>query len=110
MTVSCAPRSCSRPWPPCTFKSTTEALEFANDTKYGLAAYLFTRDLSRAVAVSEHMDFGMVGINRGIMADPAAAFGGVKASGLGEGGHEGIYEFLEPKYLAVTVDEQGAYE
>jgi succinate-semialdehyde dehydrogenase/glutarate-semialdehyde dehydrogenase len=51
----------------------------------------------------------MVGINRGIMADPAAGFGGTKSSGLGrEGGHEGIYEFLEPKYLAITVDENGA--
>jgi succinate-semialdehyde dehydrogenase/glutarate-semialdehyde dehydrogenase len=59
--------------------------------------------------VSERLDFGMVGINRGIMADPAAPFGGVKASGLGrEGGHDGIYEFLEPKYLAVTVSEEEA--
>jgi succinate-semialdehyde dehydrogenase / glutarate-semialdehyde dehydrogenase len=86
-----------------------EAIEFANDTRYGLAAYLFTRDLSRAIALSEQLDFGMVGINRGIMADPAAAFGGVKASGLGrEGGHDAIYEFLEPKYLAITVDEKAA--
>lgn len=86
-----------------------EAIAFANDTKYGLAAYVFTRDLSRAFAVSERLDFGMVGVNRGIMADPAAAFGGVKASGLGrEGGQDGIYEFLEPKYVAVTVDEEGA--
>jgi succinate-semialdehyde dehydrogenase/glutarate-semialdehyde dehydrogenase len=86
-----------------------EAIEFANDTRYGLAAYLFTRDLSRAIALSEQLDFGMVGINRGIMADPAAAFGGVKASGLGrEGGHDAIYEFLEPKYLAISVDEKAA--
>lgn len=83
-----------------------EALDFANDTSYGLAAYLFTRDVDRAVAVAERMDFGMVGINRGIMADPVASFGGVKASGLGrEGGPDGIHEFLEPKYLAITVDE-----
>jgi succinate-semialdehyde dehydrogenase/glutarate-semialdehyde dehydrogenase len=89
--------------------SAAEAVEFANDTRYGLAAYVFTRDISRAIALSEHLDFGMVGINRGIMADPAAAFGGVKASGLGrEGGHEAIYEFLEPKYLAITVDEKAA--
>jgi succinate-semialdehyde dehydrogenase/glutarate-semialdehyde dehydrogenase len=87
--------------------STAEAIAFANDTKYGLAAYVFTRDLSRAVAVGERLDFGMVGINRGIMADPAAAFGGVKASGLGrEGGHDAIYDYLEPKYLAVTVNEE----
>lgn len=88
-----------------TVDSAASALEFANDTHYGLAAYLFTKDLSRAFAVAERMDFGMVGINRGIMADPAAAFGGTKASGLGrEGGHDGIYEFLEPQYLAITVD------
>jgi succinate-semialdehyde dehydrogenase/glutarate-semialdehyde dehydrogenase len=92
-----------------TVKSVQEALEFANATEYGLAAYLFTRDLSRAFAVAERLEFGMVGINRGIMADPAAGFGGTKSSGLGrEGGHEGIYEFLEPKYLAITVDENGA--
>ncbi|MFF5988490.1 NAD-dependent succinate-semialdehyde dehydrogenase [Prauserella flavalba] len=92
-----------------TVDTVAEAIAFANDTRYGLAAYLFTRDLSRAFAVSERLDVGMVGINRGIMADPAAAFGGVKASGLGrEGGHDGIYEFLEPKYLAVTVDERDA--
>ncbi|MCR1785262.1 NAD-dependent succinate-semialdehyde dehydrogenase [Nocardioides carbamazepini] len=83
-----------------------EALDFANDTSYGLAAYVFTRDLDRAVTVAERLEFGMVGINRGIMADPVAPFGGVKASGLGrEGGPDGIYEFLEPKYLAITVDE-----
>lgn len=87
--------------------STAEAIAFANDTHYGLAAYVFTKDLSRALAVGERLDFGMVGINRGIMADPAAAFGGIKASGLGrEGGHDAIYDYLEPKYLAVTVDEE----
>ncbi len=64
-------------------ESTADAVAFANDTRYGLAAYVFTKNLSRAVAVGERLDFGMVGINRGIMADPAAAFGGVKASGLG---------------------------
>jgi succinate-semialdehyde dehydrogenase / glutarate-semialdehyde dehydrogenase len=92
-----------------TVKSVKEALEFANDTDYGLAAYLFTRDLNRAVAIAEKLQFGMVGVNRGIMADPAAAFGGIKASGLGrEGGHDGIHEFLEPQYLAITVDEDEA--
>jgi succinate-semialdehyde dehydrogenase/glutarate-semialdehyde dehydrogenase len=86
--------------------STEEAIRFANDTGYGLAAYLFTEDISSAIVASERLEFGMVGINRGIMADPAAPFGGIKASGLGrEGGHDGIYEFLEPKYLAITVDE-----
>lgn len=89
-----------------TVDSVAEAIRAANDTTYGLAAYVFTRDLDRAIAVSECLDFGMVGVNRGIMADPAAAFGGVKASGLGrEGGHDAIYEFLEPKYLAITVNE-----
>lgn len=84
-----------------------EAIAFANDTRFGLASYVFTRDLSRAVAIGEKLDFGMVGINRGIMADPAAPFGGIKASGVGrEAGHDGIYEFLEPKYLALTVDEK----
>lgn len=89
-----------------TVDSVAEALAFANDTHYGLSAYLFTRDLSRAVTLAERLDFGMVGVNRGIMADPAAPFGGIKASGIGrEGGHDGIYEFLEPKYIALTIDE-----
>jgi len=84
--------------------SAEEALAFANNTPFGLAAYLFTRDLSRAITLGERLEFGMVGINRGIMADPAAPFGGTKTSGLGrEGGHHGIYEFLEPKYLAISV-------
>lgn len=88
-----------------TVDSVQEALEFANDTPYGLSSYLFTNDLSRAVAIAEHLDFGMVGVNRGIMADPAAPFGGIKVSGLGrEGGHDGIYEFLERKYVALTID------
>ena len=83
-----------------------EAILFANTTRYGLASYLFTENLSRAIGLAERLDFGMVGINRGIMADPAAPFGGVKASGIGrEAGHDGIYEFLEPKYLAVTINE-----
>lgn len=86
--------------------SAAEAVAFANDTTYGLAAYVFSKDLSRAVAVAERLEFGMVGVNRGIMADPAASFGGTKASGIGrEGGHHGIYEFLEPKYIALTIDE-----
>ena len=92
-----------------TVGSAAEALEFANDTSYGLASYLFTRNMSRAVRIAEKLDFGMVGINRGIMAEPSAPFGGVKASGLGrEGGHEGINDFLETKYIALTVDEEGA--
>jgi succinate-semialdehyde dehydrogenase/glutarate-semialdehyde dehydrogenase len=83
-----------------------EALEFANDTRYGLASYVFTRDLTRAVAFGERLEFGMVGINRGIMADPAAPFGGTKASGIGrEAGQYGIYEFMEKKYMAITVQD-----
>jgi succinate-semialdehyde dehydrogenase/glutarate-semialdehyde dehydrogenase len=94
-----------------TVPSTAEAIRVANDTSYGLAAYVFTQNLSRAIAVSERLDSGMVGINRGIMADPAAAFGGMKSSGLGrEGGHDAIYEFLERKYLAITVDESTGLE
>lgn len=89
--------------------SVAEAVAFANDTTYGLASYVFSRDLSRAVAVAEALEVGMVGVNRGIMADPAASFGGTKASGVGrEGGHHGIYEFLEPKYIALTIDTAGA--
>lgn len=92
-----------------TVDSVTEALAFANATTYGLAAYVFTKDLDRAVTIAEHLDFGMVGVNRGIMADPAAEFGGTKMSGIGrEGGHHGIHEFLEPKYIALTVNESEA--
>lgn len=84
----------------------TQALDFANDSRFGLASYVFTRNLTRAMAVGEQLEFGMVGINRGIMADPAAPFGGTKASGIGrEAGHDGIYEFMEKKYMAVTVGE-----
>lgn len=84
----------------------SDAISFANRTKYGLSAYLFTEDINMAIAVSESLEFGMVGINRGIMADPAAPFGGIKSSGIGrEGGQDGIYEFLEPQYLALTVDD-----
>ena len=84
-----------------------QALDFANDSRFGLASYVFTRDLNRALAFGERLEFGMVGINRGIMADPAAPFGGTKASGLGrEAGQDGIYEFLEKKYMAITVNER----
>lgn len=85
---------------------TKEALDFANDSEFGLASYVFTNDVSRAINFGEKLEFGMVGINRGIMADPAAPFGGTKASGIGrEAGQDGIYEFLEKKYMAVTVNE-----
>lgn len=84
----------------------SEALAFANESDFGLASYVFTEDVSRAVTFGESLAFGMVGINRGIMADPAAPFGGTKSSGIGrEAGHNGIYEFMEEKYMAVTVEE-----
>ena len=78
-----------------------DAVALANDTEHGLVAYVYTRDLARGLAVGEAIETGMVGLNRGIVSDPAAPFGGVKQSGLGrEGGHHGLLEFLEPKYFA----------
>lgn len=89
-----------------TVDSVQEAIEFANNTEYGLSGYLFTRDITRAVRIGEELECGMVGVNRGIMADPIAPFGGTKSSGLGrEGGDHGITEFLEPHYIALTIDE-----
>ena len=86
-----------------TFKSEDEVIARANHTEYGLVAYLYTKDLSRGLRVSEKLDFGMIGLNRGIVSDPAAPFGGMKQSGLGrEGGHEGLMEFLETQYVSVT--------
>ncbi len=86
-----------------TFKSEDEVIARANDTEYGLVAYLYTRDLSRGLRVSEKLDYGMVGLNRGIVSDPAAVFGGTKQSGLGrEGAHEGLMEFLETQYVSVS--------
>jgi succinate-semialdehyde dehydrogenase / glutarate-semialdehyde dehydrogenase len=86
-----------------TFRSEDEVVKRANDTKYGLVAYLYTGDLSRGLRVSERLDFGMVGLNRGLVSDPAAPFGGVKQSGLGrEGAHEGLMEFLETQYVSLN--------
>ncbi|MBK8469881.1 MAG: NAD-dependent succinate-semialdehyde dehydrogenase [Actinomycetales bacterium] len=86
-----------------TFATEQEAIARANDTAYGLVAYAFTRDLARALRVAEAMEFGMVGINQGIVSNPAAPFGGVKASGFGrEGGFEGIDEYLEVKYIGIA--------
>src|ERR1700688_4838922 len=85
------------------FKSEDEVIARANDTEYGLVAYLYTKDLSRGMRVSEKLEFGMIGLNRGLVSDPAAPFGGVKQSGLGrEGAHEGLMEFLETQYISVT--------
>jgi succinate-semialdehyde dehydrogenase/glutarate-semialdehyde dehydrogenase len=84
------------------FTDTSEAIALANGTEYGLVSYLYTRDLRRALQVAEALEAGMVGINRGVVSDPAAPFGGVKQSGLGrEGAHDGLLEFTETKYIAV---------
>ena len=89
--------------PITTFETEDEAIAAANDTEYGLVAYVFTRDLNRALRVSERLETGMVGLNQGIVSNPAAPFGGVKHSGLGrEGGRVGVEEFLETKYVAVA--------
>jgi succinate-semialdehyde dehydrogenase/glutarate-semialdehyde dehydrogenase len=87
-----------------TFETEDEAVAAANDTDFGLAAYLFTQNLERALRVAERLESGMIGINTGLVSNPAAPFGGVKQSGLGrEGGRVGIDEFLEYKYMAVPV-------
>ncbi|BAL90336.1 putative succinate-semialdehyde dehydrogenase [Actinoplanes missouriensis 431] len=89
--------------PIVTFTSEDEAVRLANDTEYGLVAYVYTGDLARGLRVSEAIEAGMVGLNRGLVSDPAAPFGGVKQSGIGrEGGHEGLLEYLESKYIAVS--------
>src|SRR5680860_1215716 len=87
-----------------TFGSDEEALAMANDTEFGLVAYLFTSDLNRAVWAYEGLQTGMVGVNQGIVSNPSAPFGGVKASGFGrEGGAEGIEEYLETKYVGIAL-------
>jgi succinate-semialdehyde dehydrogenase/glutarate-semialdehyde dehydrogenase len=84
------------------FGTEAEVLETANDTEFGLVGYVFTQDLARALRVSEALEVGMVGLNTGVVSDPAAPFGGIKQSGLGrEGGRVGIEEFLETKYVAI---------
>ncbi|MEI5673519.1 MULTISPECIES: NAD-dependent succinate-semialdehyde dehydrogenase [unclassified Nocardioides] len=88
--------------PITTFETEEEAVARANDTEYGLASYAYTRDLSRTIRLAESLDYGMVGINTGLISNPAAPFGGVKASGFGrEGGFEGIEEYLETTYVAL---------
>ena len=85
-----------------TFADEEDAIRRANDTPYGLIAYVYTRGLDRALRVSEALETGMVGLNRGVVSDPAAPFGGVKQSGLGrEGGAEGIDEYLETTYVGL---------
>jgi succinate-semialdehyde dehydrogenase/glutarate-semialdehyde dehydrogenase len=86
------------------FDTDEEALKMANDTEYGLISYVYSEDLKRAIRFAEGIEAGMVGINRGMLSDPAAPFGGVKQSGLGrEGGFDGIHEFLQTKYIGVEI-------
>lgn len=83
------------------FKDQDDVIRRANDTEYGLVAYVFSEDFKRAMQVCERLEYGMVGLNRGLVSDPAAPFGGVKQSGLGrEGGHEGMLEFMETQYIS----------
>jgi succinate-semialdehyde dehydrogenase/glutarate-semialdehyde dehydrogenase len=89
--------------PVVTFTDEADAVRMANDTEFGLVSYVYTSDLARGMRVSEALDSGMVGLNRGLVSDPAAPFGGTKQSGVGrEGGHEGMLDYLESKYVAVT--------
>ncbi len=89
--------------PIVTFTDEADAIRWANDTEYGLVSYVYTGDLARGLRVSEALDSGMVGLNRGLVSDPAAPFGGVKQSGIGrEGGHEGLLDYTESKYIAVS--------
>ncbi len=84
------------------FSDEEDLVRRCNATEYGLVAYVFTKNVQRGLAFSERLDFGMIGLNRGIVSDPAAPFGGMKQSGIGrEGAHHGIMEFLEPQYISV---------
>ena len=86
------------------FDTDAEGISLANDTEFGLISYVFSSDLTRALRTAEAMESGMVAINKGVISDPAAPFGGVKQSGLGrEGGFDGIHEFLQTKYIGVQI-------
>lgn len=88
--------------PVCAFDDDAQVLSLANDTKYGLAAYMFSRDVNRVITVSEELEYGMVGVNTGFISNAAAPFGGIKQSGLGrEGSKYGLDEFLETKYVCL---------
>jgi len=88
--------------PVVSFETEDEAIREANGTEFGLVAYVYTRDLNRALRVCERLEVGMVGLNQGMVSNAAAPFGGVKQSGFGrEGGYEGIEEYLETKYVAI---------
>ncbi len=90
--------------PVFTFADDAEGVKLANDTEYGLVGYVYTQDLSRALTVCEQLETGMVGLNQGVISNPSAPFGGVKASGFGrEGGAEGIEEYLETKYVGIKL-------
>jgi succinate-semialdehyde dehydrogenase / glutarate-semialdehyde dehydrogenase len=90
--------------PIVTFDTDAEAIQLASSTDFGLISYVFTKDLARAIRTAEAIESGMVAINKGVISDPAAPFGGVKQSGLGrEGGFDGIHEFLETKYIGVEI-------
>jgi succinate-semialdehyde dehydrogenase/glutarate-semialdehyde dehydrogenase len=90
--------------PIVTFETDAEAIQLANSTDFGLISYVFSKDLTRAIRTAEAIESGMVAINKGVISDPAAPFGGVKQSGLGrEGGFDGIHEFLETKYIGVEI-------
>ncbi|KPQ10557.1 MAG: succinate-semialdehyde dehydrogenase / glutarate-semialdehyde dehydrogenase [Saliniramus fredricksonii] len=85
------------------FSDQDDVIRRANATEYGLVAYVFSGDFKRAMQVCERLEYGMVGLNRGLVSDPAAPFGGVKQSGLGrEGGHEGMHEFMETQYISAS--------
>ncbi len=89
--------------PVASFASEEEAVRAANDSDYGLVAFVYTRDLDRAIRVVEGLETGMVGLNQGTVSNPMAPFGGVKASGVGRaGGPDGIEEYLETKYVALA--------
>jgi succinate-semialdehyde dehydrogenase/glutarate-semialdehyde dehydrogenase len=91
--------------PVSTFASDDEAIAMANDTEYGLASYMYTASLDRTIKMVERLEFGMVGVNTGLVSNPAAPFGGVKFSGFGrEGGFEGIEEYLDTVYVGLAAD------
>jgi succinate-semialdehyde dehydrogenase/glutarate-semialdehyde dehydrogenase len=90
--------------PIVTFSTEEEAIRLANDTEYGLAAYVFTQNLNRGLRMGERLETGMLGLNAGVISNAAAPFGGVKQSGLGrEGGSEGIEEYLSTQYIGISV-------
>jgi succinate-semialdehyde dehydrogenase/glutarate-semialdehyde dehydrogenase len=85
------------------FDTEDEAVRMANATEYGLVSYVYTADLARGLRIGGRLDSGMVGLNRGVVSDPAAPFGGTRQSGIGrEGGHEGLLDYTESQYIALN--------